>query len=333
MYTGDLQDNRKPKDQLKDFSSEEVDLGIKYVSPATAKKNADKYIERNQFSTSSCVPSSICNALWNTEKVDLAQEPNYRQRSNFPEEGCYWVDQLDLAVNYGMNKRDEVKEVKTEKEANNFVITDDLKELAKVHKQKSYVFNTGFDDIIRALNNDYPVVFSIGSNSKEYANAKPKVIGGTFTIYHAICGIPNTGTKDSFWITDSSHFGKVVKREITREFYEARKRFWGAYFIDLDYEEKPEWVIPDGYKGSTFNRDLTVGMRGSDVVALQDILKANGLFPKNIGSTGYFGGITRQAVKDFQKKYEKSVLWVLGLKTPTGYFGRSSRAKLTELIA
>jgi hypothetical protein len=336
-YIGDLPDNRKQKEKDKDYTSNEIDLGsVKYLTLKQAQKNAKEYVERNQFSTSSCVPSSICNALWDTELVELAQEPNYRMRFNFPQEGCYWHDQLELALTFGMAEREAVAEAKTEKQANEFKITEPVIESAREHKQKSYVYIKSFDDLIETINNGYPVVFSIGSNNKEYANSKPKVIGGAINIHHAICAIPNTGYKDKdeigFFITDSAHFGRVAKRQITKDFYLNRKRFDGAYFIDLEYSEPEKWITPKKYKGYKFTRDLTIGSRGFDVLALQEILQANSLFPASVGATGYFGGITRQAVKDFQKKYEKSILWVIGLKLPTGYFGKYSRNKLNDLI-
>jgi peptidoglycan hydrolase-like protein with peptidoglycan-binding domain len=124
----------------------------------------------------------------------------------------------------------------------------------------------------------------------------------------------------------------VVKREISNIFFDKRTHFQGAYFIDLEYVEPKKWVTPKKYKGYKFTRDLTVDMTGEDVNALQEILKANGYFP-NMKTTQFFGGITRQAVKDFQKKYEESILWVVGLKMPTGYFGKSSRKVLNNLIA
>ena len=273
--------------------------------------------------------------MWETEKVELAEEPNYRQRINFPDGGCYWADQLDLALNFGMAERSVAPEVKTEALANQYVITKEARENATKHKQKSYIYIKSYTDFIKVLNSGYPIPFSIFSNSKEYANSKPKVLGNLTrdkaTILHAICAIPNTATKDSFWITDSSHFGKTVKREILNEFYDKRTHFKGAYFIDLEYVEPKKWATPDLYKGYKFTRDLKVGMTGEDVNALQDILKANGYFP-DVGTTFYFGGITRQAVKDFQKDYEKSILWKVGLKTPTGFFGKSSRAKLNSLL-
>ena len=335
-YTGILPDNRKQKDKDKDFDSREIDLGeVKYLTLKQAEKNAKAYVERDQYSTSSCVPSSICNALWNTEQENLAQEPNYRMRSNFPQEGCFWHDQLNLAVNFGMAKRKFVAEAKKESDANKFILTDAIAESAKEHKQASYVYIKSFDDLITAINKGYAVVFSIGSNRKEYANTKPKVIGGAIDIQHAICAIPNTVYKDKdeigFFTTDSAHFGGYAKRIITEDFYKNRKRFDGAYFIDLSFVEPKKWITPAKYKGVKFTRDLTVGSSGYDVKVLQEILKANGLFP-DMTCTEYFGGITRQAVKDFQKKYEESILWVVGLKLPTGFLGKSSRNKLNELI-
>jgi hypothetical protein len=337
-YTGDLLDNRSKKQKDKDYSSAEIDLGeLNFVTLAEAKKVAKKYVERNQGQKSSCVPSSIANALFYTELLELADEPNYRQRSNFPDEGCYWVDQLDLVLKFGMAKRNTVTELTTEKAANTFKLTDEVREDAKIHKQKNYVFNVGFDDIIRTINNGYPVVFSVGTNRKEWANDFPQVLDSTARdINHAICAIPGTGYKNKdeygFFITDSAHFGGVVKRQISENFYYQRKRFNGAYFIDLGFIEPWNWITLTEYKGYKFTRDLTIGSKGEDVVALQSLLKRNGFFPQNIGITGFFGGITRQAVKDFQKKYEESILWVVGLKLPTGYFGSSSIRKINELI-
>lgn len=330
-YKGILEDNRSQKLKDKDFDSREVDMGeIKYVTKKQAEKNAKAYVERNQYSTSSCVPSSICNALWNTEKLTLAQEPNYRQRVNFPDEGCYWADQLDLALSFGMAERIVASEVKTEKDANKYVITKEARENAKKQKQKSYIYIKSYTDFVKALNSGYPIPFSIFTNSKEYANAQPKILGeltrDKATILHAICAIPNTATKDSFWITDSSHFGKTIKREIVNDFYDKRTHFKGAYFIDLEYIE-PKNVTSD----YVFTKDLTIGDTGHEVKMLQVVLRELGFFP-NIEPTGYFGGLTRQAVKDFQKKYEKDILWALGLKTPTGHFYASTRKKLNALI-
>lgn len=74
----------------------------------------------------------------------------------------------------------------------------------------------------------------------------------------------------------------------------------------------------NGVSGVMFLRDLYVGVRGSDVGALQDILIQKGFLTKGSNS-GYFGAATRRALI----KYQRSV----GL-TGTGYFGSATRDKI-----
>lgn len=341
-YQGDLPDNRKPQEQLKDFSSEEINLSsvVKPVTKKEAITNAKAYIKRNQYSKSSCVPSSICNALWNTEQVELADEFLYTLRANKPQEGCFWADIADKVIKFGICKRSLMPEVKTENEANAIVPTTNQYSDAENHKQLAYVYVSNHAEFVKFLNSGYSIPFSIFANSKEWSQEFPKVLDQTLTvskapINHAICGIQNTWYqekgKDYFIITDSSHFGKIYLRHIDADFFNARFKH-GMYFIDLSFEEPKKWITPKKYKGYKFTRDLDVGSRGQDVNDLQEILKANGYFPTNIGTTQYFGGITRQAVKEFQKAHEDNILRSIGLKLPTGYFGSSSRKEIERLL-
>ena len=70
----------------------------------------------------------------------------------------------------------------------------------------------------------------------------------------------------------------------------------------------------------TFTQDLYRGESGAEVVALQQALRAEGLFSGEI--TGNFYDFTREAVTNFQEKY--------GINA-TGYVGPATRAKLNEL--
>jgi len=341
-FTGELDDNRSKKAKDKDYDSRELNLGeVKTVTLKQAEKNAKDYVERNQFSKSSCVPSSMCNALYNTEFEELADEGIYAQRINKPQEGCYWYDIADKVISQGITKRALLKEIKTEAGANNVKLTDEQKTDALIHRQQYYVWlkDNKINTIGSIINAGYAVPFSIWAVTKEWSKSKPEILDDKLTrekanIHHAICAIPNTFYKDKkeygFFITDSSHFGGVAKRQITEDFYTTRFNA-GLYFIDLEYVEPKKWVTPAKYKGYKFTRDLTINSTGSDVNALQEILKANGYFP-NMQTTEFFGGITRQAVKDFQKDFEESILWVVGLKLPTGYFGKSSINKINSLL-
>lgn len=69
----------------------------------------------------------------------------------------------------------------------------------------------------------------------------------------------------------------------------------------------------------TFTRDLTVGSRGTDVQALQEILIAKG-YLKISAATQYFGSMTKAAVSAWQKD--------AGVSPTAGYFGAKSRAAL-----
>lgn len=80
---------------------------------------------------------------------------------------------------------------------------------------------------------------------------------------------------------------------------------------------------PQPSPGHQFNMDLSFGMRGSEVVRLQDRLKQLGFFPKTVTSTGYFGTVTRDAVSKFQRYY--------GITPSVGYFGPITRKKINSL--
>lgn len=333
-YIGILPDNRPKEEQEKNYDSRELDMGeTKWLTKKEAVKNAKAYVSRNQYSKSSCVPSSICNALWNTERVVLSDEYLYSQRINKPQEGCYWYDIGNLVVNQGVCERSVMPEVRTETEANAIKITDDQRNNAKKAKQKSYLFieNPNTDTIAQWINSGIPVAFSFYSNSPEWAVEFPSVIDPKLIIEkaginHAICAIPNTAYKEDgkkfFIITDSAHFGKIFIRHLSEGFTYDRAKH-GMIFMDLEYEEKDD--IPENVKGYHFVRDLTIGSIGNDVNKLQCYLQYKGFFPKNTAPTFYFGGLTRQAVKDYQQESASTILTPLGLAKGTGYFGEATR--------
>lgn len=68
-----------------------------------------------------------------------------------------------------------------------------------------------------------------------------------------------------------------------------------------------------------FGRDLGYGMRNDDVRALQVRLRRDRAFPQDAPVTGYFGPITRAAVRRWQRAHDISA---------TGFVGPISRARL-----
>ena len=71
-----------------------------------------------------------------------------------------------------------------------------------------------------------------------------------------------------------------------------------------------------------FTRNLTVGSRGDDVVALQNILISKGHLAAGL-NTGYFGNLTKAAVAKWQAS--------MGISPAVGYVGPISRASLNSM--
>jgi peptidoglycan hydrolase-like protein with peptidoglycan-binding domain len=65
----------------------------------------------------------------------------------------------------------------------------------------------------------------------------------------------------------------------------------------------------------TFTRPLVIGSKGSDVSALQQIVKSQGYLSGNV--TGYFGALTSAALKKFQTAHGIEPLGGVGPKKPS----------------
>lgn len=83
-------------------------------------------------------------------------------------------------------------------------------------------------------------------------------------------------------------------------------------------------------KKASFTRDMVYGERSENVRALQDLLKRDGCMSQKVQSTGYYGPITKAAVRAFQTKY--AVASPSELRTIDGRrVGPKTRQKLNEL--
>jgi len=114
---------------------------------------------------------------------------------------------------------------------------------------------------------------------------------------------------------------------------------WGAgigdkgwQWIDEDYFKTNNvwavWIIKTNH---SFDQNLEFGMEGQEVKNLQVALRKLGHF--NYGSiTGFYGNITMEAVKSFQRA-EKIVTWGTPGTTGYGRTGPRTRARLNSYFA
>jgi hypothetical protein len=79
----------------------------------------------------------------------------------------------------------------------------------------------------------------------------------------------------------------------------------------------------------SFNTNLSIGMSGSAVTALQTALQKDG---ESVSVNGTFDDQTAAAVTGFQEKYATAILAPNGLTNGTGYAGVSTRAELNSLF-
>jgi peptidoglycan hydrolase-like protein with peptidoglycan-binding domain len=78
-----------------------------------------------------------------------------------------------------------------------------------------------------------------------------------------------------------------------------------------------------------FNTNLSIGMSGADVTALQTALQKDG---ESVTINGAFDDQTAAAVTGFQEKYASAILSPYGLSNGTGYAGKSTRSELNSLF-
>ncbi len=107
----------------------------------------------------------------------------------------------------------------------------------------------------------------------------------------------------------------------------------GLFYIPKDYLPFEFWVelcdLPSDFvipekPTYIFSKELQMGEKNDDIMALQKCLKYLGIFPVNIQPSGYFGQITFNSVQQFQKSK--------GLPQ-IGYVGKLTIAKLNEIFS
>lgn len=297
----------------------------------------------NQASTGACVAFAKAKQIsikifemtgvW----IDFSPASIYQLRTDNTKPGMHIANANDIANNIGVTlealmksqnlTEAQINAVKRTKVADMFA-----KAIAEAVVRYLYV-PVDIDRIAQVIESKKAVSLLIFATRDEYARMTPVVLNPNLTyenapIRHEVIGVDYfldaNGVKKIF-INDSSHFGGIPVRELTESFLLKRCRLADA--IDLfTFEPGVDPDVPH----FVFTRDLQLAPTftvDQDVIALQNILKYEALFPSNQASTGWYGPLTQKSVGQFQLKYG------LAMATSAG-FGRTgpvTRAKLNEL--
>jgi len=150
------------------------------------------------------------------------------------------------------------------------------------------------------------------SNSVDFANASQEASGPS-----------------KEWDLCSQKGGIVLPSQCPSGTYVVYAKFFSpngqaSPVVSDSIEYKPGAIVAGApVSDSGFSRDLEVGMENADVSRLQTLLATDpAVYPEGL-ITGYFGSLTRAAVRRFQEKYGIS---------PVGRVGPLTRARLAEVF-
>ena len=345
--TGALLDTRIQEEKDKDFLHEELAHGVETPVIWEEKKVYKEYFPYDQFISFSCVAGGGAITEEHFSKLEgVSYTPSrkdiYRRRVNYPNGGMMLHDLFNIGIKGVGSEKDVPSQRLGESDMNKaYPITSEILSNRSKHAFKNWVAVKNFtnvDELARIVDHTPIVCFWYFDNNRAYDewwNAYPKVVTQNLNLYalnaahHQASIVDRTliDGKKYFVVQDTAGLGYGTGqnrnlRFVSPEFIKERL-YAAGYGINLEPVEidKPHVKLV---------KDLKVGDTNDQVSELQKVLIYEKLLlvPK---PTGYFGGMTLKAVKDFQKKYASKILTPSGLKNPTGFVGPATRKCINEL--
>ena len=220
------------------------------------------------------------------------------------------------------------------RDASDYIL--DAKQIALVYKPDAVVFADNQLDTIASIIETYRSqnqkkgvgIVVTGSNNGTWLSNFPQPPAPNETTWsHKVVATDYGLINGQKFISIDNSWGTVAGMN--------GKQFIGENYTPSIAESNYTLNLPDDWQAQAqsvpkpqyqWNTDLTLGASGQDVLMLQTALQSLGMFPISsvIKPTGYFGGITRNAVQLFQMTYNISPV--------TGIVGPLTRAKLNELF-
>ncbi len=312
FQSGALIDERSEAEKAKDFKFEEI---VTSIAPVIWKEKIStswrKFPIFNQDGSGSCVAQTMAKILGvmyylkNNVYVHFSATHIYQRRSNKPQGGMSGVECFDIA------RKGATLEVLTPSQGMSDTQMDNIK-IEKYKEDVGEVFKLG--QYIIGPTKDIETIASIIQETgkavmvwyyfkhDEWTDV-PEVKYPTLDLQqasrHSVTAVDFTlyKGKKCLIIEDSwgPNFGKGGQRIITEEFHQARN-----WFVAHPMSFKFEDVVIPPTPTYTFTKQMKFGDQNSEVSELQTFLKKIGFYPANIAVTGYFGNVTKQAVKAFQ---------------------------------
>jgi hypothetical protein len=333
---GWLGDEREYLDE-RNYHTEEIFKS--YPSPNWIEKKPSEWRRfepiRNQSTSGSCVAHSLALALGIENYLEegkfeiLSARFIYSRGYVEPDGGMYYLQALEIARKEGTCLEQQMPSIGLNE--NEMRKTDDetpnVRWVAQIYKANSYVFLPLDIDVIAGIIEQTKKGILLGTRFNKGGFANPEVILDKNGIYgHAVCCTSYTLYKGKKALIFQNSWGRdnwgINGLGIITEEQFKNGVVLAAYLVDFKYEpqkiNKPKLIINA--------RNLKVGDRGNDVIKLQVGLQWLGYFPAEQECTGYYGGLTRQAVREFQKNYSLQVTGIADLNTIEKFneiFGRN----------
>jgi len=346
--TGLLPDDRKPEEREKDYLTCElleaepitwIDFE-QWKQKPEIQKMLNELPVYDQNGSGSCVAQSIALIAtinnWKEEgkAIKFSARGIYARRSNKPEEGMRFYDAAELFRKYGVVPEPILPSENLDENAMNrlddYLPSYDL--IGKIYAPKNYFWVNSFDEVVQVISKGYPCQIGVRFGQGEWDYVVPQIRGNDLRWGHSIIVLPfayfTYQGKRAVLIQDSWGLrGWNGRRILTEDWFQGARFMGGLWYEDINnfavYNTSPA-QLPK-YQ---WTRDLYIGSRGEDVKMLQLAL---GMIKDDQGylfplisqiPTGYYGGLTRNAVLRYQK---------LCKLLPTGVFDTPTRLKLNEM--
>lgn len=316
FQTGANLDTRSAVEKAQDINFKEI---VASASPVEWKEKESSSIRRfpifNQDGSGSCVAQTqakelgIMRWLKDGKYVHFSATDIYQRRSNKPAAGMGAVDVRAIAQEGVTLEVLVPSQDMSDTQMDSMTIPNYMREVGKVFAVSDSVKITSGDmetvaSVIQTTGKGVMIWFYFNIDEwTEQPLIKYPMLQLNDALRHSVTAVDFNlvNGKKCLVIEDSwgTSFGVAGQRIITEDFFKARNWF-SSYLMNFKFDipvtPKPHYVV-------------------GNVISLQNCLKFEGVFPSNVQSTGVYGPVTTQAVKDFQAKYGLEQVGVVGPKT------------------